>query len=171
MSAVKTIIASTVLCAAFSVASAQPTVVELTREQVQNEVENGNSIRLRRLVRIASRSTEGELLNIRAFKSNAVFYEFLFKEENGELITIYLLGSDGKLAGDGSDDIRSVASAINAQVASSSSGSEVVASGASAAAQSQAGNAGGSQNSGNRGNSGNSGNGNSGNSNGKGKNN
>lgn len=154
--AMKHLAASTVLIlSGLFCAPAIAEVRELARAEIRENVRLGNSLSLSRLKAVIASKTDGEMVDVRAFETDAVYYRVLLKKPDGRLTVAVVDARSGAFMSAGSAAVKEVMAAAKSKGKSGRSTR-------SANGSNAGGNGNGNGNSGINGNSGGNGGGNSG---------
>lgn len=135
-------------------------VRELARSELRENVRLGNSMSLSRLIKVMDAKTDGELVDVRAFESDEIYYHVVLKKPDGKLTVAIVNARTGRFMSSKSSVAKDVLSATKTKGKSNNSSGNN-GNGNSNAGGNGNGNSGGNGN-GNSGGNGSSGGGNSG---------
>lgn len=139
-------------------APAMADVRELSQAEIRDNVRSGQSLSLARLMKAISTRTDAEVVDVRAFKADGIYYRVLLKKSGGQLTVAIVNARNGRFMSSRSDVVQDVMAAARNKGNSSNNGRRN--SGGNSGNSNAGGN--GNGNSGNAGGNGNSGGGNSG---------
>ena len=85
---------------------------ELGSEELRNNVRSGKSLALPELFAIMEQKVEGEILDVRAFETDGIYYRFLIKLSDGKLAEGIMNARTGGLVSRRSSKVREIRDAI-----------------------------------------------------------
>jgi len=94
---------------------------ELSRSELRESVRQGKSLSFSSALSVVTRQFDGEVVDVRAFESDAVYYRILIKSSGGVLGAIIMDAGTGRLMPSESTAVREVTAAAKSSKGSSGS--------------------------------------------------
>ncbi|MEP0564105.1 MAG: hypothetical protein ABJC64_06880, partial [Paracoccaceae bacterium] len=86
-------------------------VRELARSELRENVRLGNSMSLSRLIKVMASKTDGQLVDVRAFESDEIYYHVVLKKPDGKLTVAVVNARSGKFMSSKSSVVKDVLTA------------------------------------------------------------
>ena len=83
-------------------------VRELSRAEIRDNVRSGQSLSLSQLMQSISARTNAEVVDVRAFEGDGIFYRVLLKKANGKLTVAIVDARNGKFMSSRSNVVKDV---------------------------------------------------------------
>ncbi|MDA8587323.1 hypothetical protein N9L47_13860, partial [Rhodobacteraceae bacterium] len=118
-----TLLSTTLILSGIFAAPAFADVRELARSELRENVRLGNSMSLSRLMTVIESKTDGELVDVRAFQTNEIYYHVVLKTPNGKLSVAVVNARSGEFLSKRSSIVKDVLSATKSKSRSNNSAS------------------------------------------------
>ncbi|WP_194295006.1 PepSY domain-containing protein [Profundibacter amoris] len=86
---------------------------ELTPHQIRQAVSDGRSVSFGKIARTIQNRTKGEIMDVRAFENDGIYYRVLISRPNGNLASVVVDAATGRLLSTTSPKSRAVQKAAN----------------------------------------------------------